>query len=215
MEGELRSTLAAERVALRARIDRAMRATAADVREFGRPRARPFGEPRFDSGHESDLADLLDDAAGEAIAATEHALRARVDDAAAGVSAATRDELHTAIATAVNGFEAYVRGALEGAAAMFFRADAGRTRLELPALSNTLASYAPDPERRLFHALELQLRALFLRAHGALDARGEELELGRLFLEELIARPLADFEAAVAAGSSPAPDPDRTGGQPS
>lgn len=203
MEGELRSTLAGERIALRARIDRAMRATAADVREFGRPRAWPFGEPRFDSGHEADLADLLDDAVGEAIAATDRTLRARVANPAATLSEGTRGELHAGIAATVNAFEAYVRGTLEGAAARFFRVDAGRSRLELPALANTLASYAPDPDRRLFHALELHLRAVFVRAHAALDARGDELELGRLFLEELVMRPLADFEAAVA-NASPA-----------
>jgi hypothetical protein len=144
---------------------------------------------------------LLDDAVGEAIAATERVLRARVDDAAAVVSEATRGELRAAIAATVNGFGAYVRGTLEGAAARFFRVDAGRTRLDLPALSNTLASYAPDPDRRLFHALELELRAVFLRAHDALDLRSDELDLRRLFLEELMVRPLDDFAAAVASAS--------------
>ena len=71
----LRSALAAERVALRARIDQALRAAALELRDVIRPRAWPFGEHSAEPGDERFLVDVLDDAVARAVERTRQALR--------------------------------------------------------------------------------------------------------------------------------------------
>jgi tetratricopeptide (TPR) repeat protein/GTP-binding protein EngB required for normal cell division len=198
LEAELRSAVDAERVALRARIERAMRATAADVREFVRPGAWPFAEHRIESASEAALAELLDDAVGEAVEATARRLAATVVDAPAVVTAGTREALLSALGRVTASFAAYVRGHLEGAAAIFLRVEVPRLRLEIPALAARLAAHAPSPEQGLFQPLARSLGALFGQRQVALAAERAELELERLAIDEWVGHPLAALEGATA-----------------
>jgi tetratricopeptide (TPR) repeat protein/GTP-binding protein EngB required for normal cell division len=198
LEAELRSTVDAERVALRARIERAMRATAADVREFVRPGAWPFAEHRIESASEAALAELLDDAVGEAVDATARRLAATVVDAPAVITAGTREALLSALGRVTASFAAYVRGHLEGAAAIFLRVEVPRLRLEIPALAARLAAHAPSPDQGLFQPLARSLGALFRQRQVALAGARSELELERLAIEEWVAHPLAALEGATA-----------------
>ena len=198
LEAELRSAVDAERVALRARIERAMRATAADVREFVRPGAWPFAEHRIESASEAALAELLDDAVGEALEATARRLGATVVAAPAVVTAGTREALLSALGRVTDSFAAYVRGHLEGAAAIFLRVEVPRLRLEIPALAARLAAHAPSPDQGLFQPLARSLGALFRQRLVALAGARAELELERLAIEEWVGQPLAALEGATA-----------------
>ena len=198
-EAALRSTLAAERVALRTRIDRSIRGTAPDVREFLRPRSWPFGEPHVEAANERDLTDLLDDAVSAAIDTTTAAFKICLRDETDGLLSVAHAQLTSALDATTAAFEAYARGTLEGSAALFFRVDMSRVRVELPALSNLLATYAPDPETRFFRVLEQRLTERFADAHRDLARRTDDLELDRLAHEEQVVRPLAELQALVTA----------------
>jgi Flp pilus assembly protein TadD/GTP-binding protein EngB required for normal cell division len=198
LELELGSALDAERVALRARIERAMRATAADVREFVRPGAWPFAEHEVETASEAALAELLDDAVGEAAAATVERLRALTRAAPGVVGAGTRAALLEAIAGVSAGFEAYVRGYLEGVAALFLRVDLPRLRLELPAIGAGLAAHAPNPDLGLFHPLAHRLGEVFARAQSVATTTRGDVELELLALEEWLERPLAALAREMA-----------------
>lgn len=198
LETELGSAMDAERVALRARIERAMRATAADVREFVRPGAWPFAEHEVETASEAALAELLDDAVGEAAAATVGRLRALARAAPEVVGTATRSALLEAIGGVSAGFEAYVRGYLEGVAALFLRVDLPRLRLELPAIGAALATHAPNPDLGLFQPLAHRLGEVFARAQGAAATTRGDVELELLALEEWLERPLAALAREMA-----------------
>jgi GTP-binding protein EngB required for normal cell division len=209
-EEALRSAIAAERVTLRARLDQGIRAAAAEVRELVRPRAWLFGEHSADPQDEAFLRDLLDDGVLAATAKTRAALLAAAVPAGAGVDtgagaagdASAAAELTAAIDDAVERFRAYARGIIEGAAAVFFRVDLPRIRLDLTAIRNALSRWSPDPEEALFRPVERAAAAAFARARADLDDRrraGEIAELMHLAYATLPLQALAGVVVAAAA----------------
>jgi GTP-binding protein EngB required for normal cell division len=211
-QGErLRGAVAAERIALRARIDEAYRSAAFEVRDFVRPRAWLFGEHRAERADEEFLIELLEDAVGRAAAATRAALRAAAadvspagkpgaDGAGGDVPPAAHAAVLRAIDVAVDRFHAYARGVIEGGAVgEFFRQELPRIRLDPAAIRNALARRAPDPEEVLFAELGLALAAVEREAEADLTAAEAEAAIRRLLREERLEHPLEALHAAVAA----------------
>ncbi|MES1204293.1 MAG: dynamin family protein [Pseudomonadota bacterium] len=197
-EQELRSAIAAERVGLRARLEEALRAAAFEVREFVRPRAWLFGEHSADPDDETFLRDVLDDGVIAATARTRAVLRAAVP---AGPLVATSHaaDLFAAVDAAVDGFRAYARGVLEGAAAVFFRIDLPRIRLDLAAIRNALGRWSPDPEEVLFRPVERAVAAFLARTRADLDARARAGEIAELMRREHLLAPLDALGSALEA----------------
>jgi Flp pilus assembly protein TadD/GTP-binding protein EngB required for normal cell division len=197
-EEQLRSTLASERVALRARLEEGIRAAAIEVREFVRPRAWLFGESSVDPGDEAFLGDLLDDGVLAATAATRAALRAAVPQSPVVPPTYTAD-LSLAIDDAVERFRAYARGIMEGAAAVFFRVDLPRIRLDLAAIHRALGRWSPDPEEALFRPVERAIGGFVARANADLDDRALKAEIASVIREEHMVFPLDALADAVTA----------------
>ena len=197
-EQELRSALAAERLALRVRLEAAFRAVAPEVREFIRPRAWLFGEHRADPEDEIFLRDLLDDGALAATERTRATLKAAVPDAEPAVMGLLSD-LGVGIDDAVERFRAYVRGIVEGAAAVFFRVDLPRIRLDLTAIRGALGRWSPDPEESLFGPVERLIDTFAARAYSDLDERQQRAEIAALMRREHVLEPLARLADAIAA----------------
>jgi Tfp pilus assembly protein PilF/GTP-binding protein EngB required for normal cell division len=220
----LRSALAGERVALRARLDAGYRTAAIEVRDFVRPRAWLFGEHRADPADEAFLADLLEDAALRATAATRALLVAALDppspppalppspplsplppsaDSPAPPAPAAPHpvpraaELVAAIDGAVERFGAYARGVIEGAAAVFFRHDLPRIRLDLGAIRAALARSAPDPDDILFRAVERAIAAITTAARAEFAAAARAADLARLVHAEHLDAPLDSLARAL------------------
>ena len=201
-EIQLRSAIAAERVALRARLDEGIRAAAFEVREFVRPRAWLLGEHSADPADEAFLCDLLDDAAVRATAVTRVALVATLGPPTTDGRPQV-DDLRAAIDDAIERFRAYARGVIEGAAAVFFRIDLPRIRLDLAAIHNALARWSPDPEEFLFRATERAVAAFVRRVRADLVERERDREIAALILEEHVAGPLDALGSAVATLAQP------------
>ena len=201
VQGQLRSAIAGERVALRARLDQGIRAVSFEVREFVRPRTWLLGEHTADPADEDFLCDLLDDAALRATAVTRDTLVAAISSPAAGFSPdlSGLPDLIAAVDDAIERFRAYARGIIEGAAAVFFRVDLPRIRLDLGAIYNALARWSPDPEEFLFRAVERAVAAFGRYAHADLLERERAREIATLILEEHALFPLDALEQAVAA----------------
>ncbi|HEY4395768.1 MAG TPA: dynamin family protein [Polyangia bacterium] len=195
-EARLRSTLAAERVALRARLNEGFRTAATEVREFVKPRAWLFGEHRADPSDEAFLADLLDDASASATATTRAALIAAIIPAD-GPAPPWSMELVAAVDDAVERFRAYARGIIEGATAVFFRIDLPRIRLDLGAIHGALARWSPDPEEIVFRGIERAVQQISRRAAADFDGRDRAREIDELVREENIVRPLEALAVAV------------------
>ena len=201
-EARVRSVLAAERVALRARLNEGFRTAATEVRELVRPRAWLFGEHRADPADELFLADLLDDATARATDTTRAALREALAEGEATpvvpALAGWRADVAAAIDDAVERFQAYARGIIEGATAVFFRIDLPRIRLDLAAIHGALGRWSPDPEEILFRNIERCLNQLGQRAVARL-AEGElDREIAGLVREEHVRAPLGALDAATA-----------------
>ncbi|HEX2659417.1 MAG TPA: dynamin family protein, partial [Polyangia bacterium] len=202
----LQSTLAAERVTLRARLNEGFRLAASEVRQFIQPRAWLFGEHRADPADESFLADILEDATQRATAATRAALIAAIapPDAPAAPRAA---ELSDAVDDAIERFRAYARGITEGAATVFFRVDLPRIRLDLGAIHAALARWQPEPEEYLFRTIERAARAIAERAEKDLDTEARAREIAELMRNEHLLLPLEALARAVDALATPNEDP--------
>jgi Flp pilus assembly protein TadD/GTP-binding protein EngB required for normal cell division len=193
---ELRSTLDAERVTLRARLEEGIRAAALEVREFVRPRAWLFGEHSADPGDEVFLCDLLEDGVLAATAATRAALLAAIAPPhPAWVTHTT--ELVAAIDDAIERFRAYARGIIEGAAAVFFRIDLPRIRLDLGAIHGALARWSPDPEEALFKPTDRAISAFAERTAAQIFDRRRAAEISALIQHEHIVGPLQALAEAV------------------
>ncbi len=197
-EQDLRSTLAAERIALRARFDASFRAVAFEVREFVRPRAWLFGEHSADPEDETFLRDLLDDGTLAATARTRDVLLAVLPGEDA-VPALPVPDLIAAIDNAIERFLAYARGIIEGAAAVFFRVDLPRMRLDMVAIHAALARWLPDPEEALFHPIERAIDRFVARARADLDERERTGEIASLMRCEHVLHPLDALAEAVKA----------------
>ena len=210
-EHRVRGALAAERVALRARIDEAYRSAAFEVREFVRPRSWLFGEHRAEAADEEFLIDLLDEAIGRATAQTRGALAAAVSaqpgigdgvSVAVGVGASPPRAFLEAFGQAcdrgVERFRAYARGVLEGGAvAEFFRQDLPRIRLDLAAIRGALARRAPDPEEMLFRALDREIGRIVREASRAVEHAEVAAGIRVLVRRERVDRPLEQLARAV------------------
>jgi Flp pilus assembly protein TadD/GTP-binding protein EngB required for normal cell division len=195
---QLSSTLAAERVALRSRLEEGIRAAAFEVREFVRPRAWLFGEHSADPGDEAFLCDLLEDSVVAATSATRTALLSAIAPQQIGGLAHTAD-LGAAIDGATERFRAYARGIVEGAAAVFFRIDLPRIRLDLGAIHGALVRWSPDPEEALFKPIDRAIRAFAERAHADLLGRRRTAEIVGLIPEEHVLGPLTALVEALTA----------------
>jgi GTP-binding protein EngB required for normal cell division/tetratricopeptide (TPR) repeat protein len=199
---ELRGALAAERVALRARIDEGYRRAAHEVREFVRPRSWLFGEHRATPADEEFLAELLEDAVTRAVERTRAALLETLA-AAPGVAADTAG-VREAIDAAVDRFAAYARGVIEGGAVPdFFRHQLPRLRLDTGAIRDALARRAPDPEEALFAPLGRALDGVLDAAAAALATAEVDAETRALVHGERLDRPLGALDAAIAALEAP------------
>jgi GTP-binding protein EngB required for normal cell division len=206
-EHRVRGALAAERVALRARIDEAYRSAAFEVREFVRPRSWLFGEHRAEAADEEFLIDLLEEAIGRATAQTRGALAAAASTqesvgGGVGVGAppprAFLEAFEPACDRAVERFRAYARGVLEGGAvAEFFRQDLPRIRLDLAAIRSALARRAPDPEEILFRALDREIGQLVREASRAVQRAEVAAGIRVLVRRERVDRPLEQLGRAV------------------
>jgi tetratricopeptide (TPR) repeat protein/GTP-binding protein EngB required for normal cell division len=204
-EQRLRGAVAAERVALRARIDEAYRSAAFEVREFVRPRTWLFGEHRADPADEEFLVDLLDDAIGRATGVTRRALHAAAAPAEDGGALPAAIPV---IDAAVERFRAYARGVIEGGAvAEFFRHDLPRIRLDLAAIRNALARRAPDPEPVLFRTLDADLGEVSRRARAELAAQEKAAHISALVREERIEGPLVALRQALDGLGAPTEGP--------
>jgi len=200
-QARLRSALAAERVTLRARLNEGFRTAATEVRELVRPRAWLFGEHRADAGDETFLADLLDDATARATGATRGALvlalREEGDAPVPADVTAWQDQAVEAIDDAIERFQAYARGIIEGAAAVFFRIELPRIRLDLGAIHAALGRWSPDPEDVLFRKIERAVVQLTGRAEAKLDQQERAREIDALVREENVLDPLASLARAL------------------
>ena len=212
-ETELRSAVAAERVALRARLDQGIRAASSEVREFVRPRTWLLGEHTADPVDEAFLCDLLDDAVVRGTQITRDTLVAAVSTPSAGTPPHVSElpawsDLLAAIDDAVERFRAYARGIIEGAAAVFFRTDLPRIRLDLGAIYHALVRWSPDPEEFLFRAVERAVADFGRTAHAAVAEKARAREIAALIREEHIFGPLDALGQAVAAlAGTPATEP--------
>jgi len=195
-EQGLRSALAAERIDLRSRLDGAFRAAAFEVRELVRPRAWLFGEHRADPEDETFLRDVLDDLAGAATDKTRLALLAVVPAGDTFLGQEVPD-LVSEIAVAVERFRAYARGIIEGAAAVFFRVDLPRIRLDAVDIHHALGRWSPDPEEALFRPVERAIEAFLSRARANLDERERDSEITTLMRRELLVTPLDALADAI------------------
>jgi GTP-binding protein EngB required for normal cell division/Tfp pilus assembly protein PilF len=208
-EERVRGTIAAERVALRARIDEAYRSAAFEVREFVRPRSWLFGEHRAEAADEEFLIDLLDEAIGRATTQTRRALTAALSPGAGAEGTSLPSPaldgafilaFERACARAVDRFRAYARGVLEGGAvADFVRQDLPRIRLDLAAIRNALARRAPDPEEALFRALDREVAQVFRDTRRDLDHAETATGIRALLRRERVERPLDQLARAIAA----------------
>ena len=104
-------------------------------------------------------------------------------------------------------FLAYARGLFEGAAAVFFRVDLAKIRLDAVAIQNALARFSPDPDDRFFPELAAASERFTQGARADLDLRRRELALERLTHEERVVGPLAALDAALAHLLTAAPPP--------
>ena len=197
-EQTLHSAIAAERVALRARLAESVRVAALEVRELLRPGAWPFGEATADPRDELFLSDLLDDGVAAATRATQAALCAAIPRTGL-VPEAVVAELDAAVDAAVDRFRWYARGVVEGAAALFFKVELPRIRLDAPAIQRALARFTPDPEEVLFHPLTNAVTAFVFRAGQELTARRSSVEIAGMIFEQHLTRPLEALAAATAA----------------
>ncbi|MEO5767432.1 MAG: dynamin family protein [Polyangia bacterium] len=197
VEQDLRSVLAGERVALRARLDAAFRSAAVEVLEFVQPRGWLFGEHRAEPEDESFLRDLLDDGTVEATAKTRVALVAAAT-AADTLPDGGGSELVACIDDAIERFRAYARGIIEGAAAVFFRVDLPHIRLDSSAIHHALGRWSPDPEEALFRPIERAIAGFVARAAADLNARELTREIASLMAHEHVFGPLAALETALA-----------------
>lgn len=187
-EGDVRGALAAERVALRARLDEAARQAAYEVREFVRPRGWLFGEHSAEPADRDFLRELLEDAVGRAVEPTFTAL---------GAAAATGPSLP--LGPVADRFRAYLRGVLAGGAVEdFFRHDLPRLSLDAGAIRNAIASRLPDPEDELFGPLGARIAEAYREARERLAAAEADDALARLMHEERLVRPVDGLAAAVA-----------------
>ena len=203
MEQGLRSALAGERVALRARLDAAFRSAAFEVRDFVRPRAWLFGEHTADPEDERFLRELLDDGVVAATATTRAALLAAATPAAGATPGTRTTELLAAIEDAVERFRAYARGIIEGAAAVFFRVDLPHIRLDLAAIHGALGRWSPDPEESLFRPLERAVDAFVARCRADSDERERSREIAAAIRQEHLLAPLDALAEALAALTRP------------
>jgi Flp pilus assembly protein TadD/GTP-binding protein EngB required for normal cell division len=197
-EQELRSALAAERIALRARLDAAFRAAAVEVREFIRPRAWLFGEHTADPEDETFLRDVLDDGILAATAKTRATLVAGLPAVDSMPTLAVSDLLG-AIDDAIERFRAYARGVIEGAAAVFFRVDLPRMRLDRAAIHGALGRWTPDPDEALLRPIEHAIERFVSRTRADLDERERTGEIALLMRREHILGPLDSLAEAVGA----------------
>lgn len=195
-EQRLRSALAGERVALRARLDGVFRSAAHEVREFVRPRAWPFGEHTADPEDEDFLRELLDDGIVAATARTRTELMKAVDGAEQPASLRTLALVET-IDDVVERFRAYARGIIEGAAAVFFRVDLPHIRLDRAGIHRALGRWTPDPEDALFRPLERAIDAFVERARAELDERERTSEIAAVIRGEHVLGPLDALAEAV------------------
>jgi hypothetical protein len=192
---DLRAAIAAERIALRARIDEAYRRAALEVREFVRPRSWLFGEHRATPADEEFLSDLLEDAVTGAVDRTRQVLLQTLEPSSPEAARA-----RAAIDAAVDRFGAYARGVIQaGAVPHFFRNQLPRLRLDVAAIRDALARRAPDPEESLFAPLARALDAVFAEAGRSLAAAERDDETRTLVHAEHLERPLAALADAVAA----------------
>jgi GTP-binding protein EngB required for normal cell division/predicted Zn-dependent protease len=195
------STLDAERIVLRARVEDGYRRAAIEVREFVQPRSWLFGDHRATPADEEFLAELLEDAVARASNRTRTALLGALsgpDDL--DVLAPARSAAAQAISTALDRFAAYARGVIEGGAVPeFFRHQLPRLRLEIAAIRDVLVRRAPDPEAPLFAGLRRDLDAVFEDADAALAAEAAGAAMRALIHDERITRPLETFARMVEA----------------
>jgi hypothetical protein len=186
----LEGAVAAERVALRARLEAAFRHAASEILEFVRPRRWPFGERRAESADEEFLFDLLDDAVAQGTETTRRALEAV---AAVGPP--------VPIGSVIDRFRAYARGVLTGGLVEQFlheQLPAAGGRVEAAALQRSLARRVPDVEGELFAPLAAEIAAAHARARAALADEELRATLRALVREARIVAPLAALEEAVA-----------------
>lgn len=195
----LQSTLAAERVTLRARLNEGFRLAASEVRQFIQPRAWLFGEHRADPADEDFLADILEDATQRATAATRAALLAAIAPPPDTPPSPRAAELSAVVDDAIERFRAYARGITEGAATVFFRVDLPRIRLDLGAIHGALARWLPEPEEYLFRTIERAAQSVGERAERDLDTDARAREIADLMRNEHLVLPLAAMARAVEA----------------
>lgn len=198
VDSRLRAALAAERVALRARLVQATGTAAAEVRELAEPRGWGLGARPPDPTDESFVADVLEDGV---LRATDRC-RATLIAALIAPDAAPpphTEELRKAIDAGVERFRAYARGVVEGAAASLFRHELPRLRMEVTAIRNALARFSPDPEEMLFSVVERGLAEADARARR--DVTHGKALAQRVWLahDEHVVRPLAALRGATAA----------------
>ncbi len=187
----LAGVLAAERVALPARLQQAFGQAATEVLELVRPRRWPFGERRAESADEDLLLDLLEDAVLRATEATRAAL------SEAGVTAAPA----LPIDASVDRFRAFARGALSGLVERFFREDvpAATGGDEPGPLARALARRAPDVETELFVPLAAEIDAAFAHMRARLAQDRIRLAMRKLIRQERLHVPLDALAVAVRA----------------
>jgi hypothetical protein len=193
----LDGALAAERVALRFRLEQAFRQAAVEVLEFVRPRRWPFAERRPDAADEDLLLDLLEDAVATGTDTTRRALEA----AAAGGPPVP-------IAAVVDRFRAYGRGVLAGGlVARFLRDELPATagRPERAVLERALARRVPDVETELLAPLAAEIESAHARARTALAEEELRATMRDLVRQARIEEPLAALASEVAALEAQAP----------
>jgi GTP-binding protein EngB required for normal cell division/tetratricopeptide (TPR) repeat protein len=181
--------LAAERVALRARLEAAFRQAAREVLEFVRPRRWPFGERRAEAADEEFLFDLLDDAVAQGTEVTRRHLE---EAASAGPP--------LPIAAALDRFRAYARGVLAGGLVRTFLHDeltSAGPRAERATLERSLARRVPDVEGELVAPLAADIDAAYAKARTVLDEEVLRAGMRRLVRGSRAQGPLAALVDAV------------------
>jgi hypothetical protein len=192
-EASVLGVLAAQRVAMKARLDQGFSRAAREVLEFLHPRDW-LGERRIEKTDHDFLLDFLEDEIAAAVGSVEHALEA----AAAGGPGLS-------IARAAERFTAYARGVLEGGIvdhfleAELFAAGGIAGGRERPALERALCRHIPDPDPQLFAPLAREIRAAYAGARADLAAEAARGAMRTCIQEERIRLPLDALEAAVKA----------------
>jgi tetratricopeptide (TPR) repeat protein len=195
----LEGAVAAERVALRARLEASFRRAASEILEFVRPRSWLLGERRAESADEEFLFDLLDDAVAQGTETSRRALEAA---AAPGPP--------VPIAAVIDRFRAYARGVMAGGLVERFlheQLPAAGGRIEEVVLQRSLARRVPDVEGELFAPLAAEIDAAHARARAALAEEELRSTMRALVREARIIAPLAALEQAVALVQSGGPAP--------